>query len=205
MKKLFLGSSFSDVAQLFPEWIEEDIKGKTVTFIPTAGVPEEITFFIDNDRKAFEQLGILVDELEISTAFREEIKAKLLKNDYIFLSGGNTFFLLQELKRTRTDMLIKELIFAWKPYIWTSAGSMVLAPNIEYWALMDVPEKAPNLKDFSALNVVNFYLVPHYGEFPFVDATNEIVNRYTELPLLPLNNKQVVCINGETQKIKTTV
>jgi uncharacterized peptidase PM1590 len=70
---------------------------------------------------------------------------------------------------------------------------------------MDVPEKAPNLKDFSALNVVNFYLVPHYGEFPFVDATNEIVNRYTELPLLPLNNKQVVCINGETQKIKTTV
>ncbi len=70
---------------------------------------------------------------------------------------------------------------------------------------MDVPEKAPNLKDFSALNVVNFYLVPHYGEFPFVDATNEIVNRYTELPLLPLSNKQVVCINGEMQKIKTTV
>lgn len=202
MKKLFLASSFADVAQLFLEWIEEDVKGKTVTFIPTAGLPEEITFFIDNDRKAFEELGMIVDELEISTASQEEIKAKLLKNDYIFLSGGNTFFLLQELKRTGTDNLIKELIFAWKPYIWTSAGSMVLAPNIEYWALMDTPEKAPDLQDFSALNIVNFYLVPHYGEFPFVDATNEIANKYAELPLLLLNNKQVACMKGELLELK---
>lgn len=112
MKKLFLASSFADVAQLFPEWIEEDVKGKTVTFIPTAGLPEEITFFINNDRKSFEELGMIVDELEISTASQEEIKEKLLKNDYIFLSGGNTFCLLQELKRTGTDMLIKELILA---------------------------------------------------------------------------------------------
>ena len=70
---------------------------------------------------------------------------------------------------------------------------------------MDTPEKAPDLKDFSALNIVNFYLVPHYGEFPFVDATNEIANKYAELPLLLLNNKQVVCIDGETQEIKTTI
>ncbi len=202
MKKLFLASSFADVAQLFPEWIEEDVKGKTVTFIPTAGLPEEITFFIDNDRKSFEELGMIVDELEISTASQEEIKEKLLKNDYIFLSGGNTFFLLQELKRTGTDMLIKELILAWKSYIWTSAGSMVLAPNIEYWALMDAPEKAPNLKDFSALNIVNFYLVPHYWEFPFVDATNEIANKYAELPLLLLNNQQVACVKGELLELK---
>lgn len=83
-----------------------------MTFIPTAGLPEEITFFINNDRKSFEELGMIVDELEISTASQEEIKEKLLKNDYIFLSGGNTFCLLQELKRTGTDMLIKELILA---------------------------------------------------------------------------------------------
>lgn len=202
MKKLFLASSFVDVAQLFLEWIEEDVKGKTVTFIPMAGLPEEITFFIDNDRKAFEKLGMIVDELEISTASQEEIKAKLLKNHYIFLSGGNTFFLLQELKRTATDHFIRELVLAWKPYIWTSAGSMVLAPNIEYWALMDTPEKAPDLKDFSALNIVNFYLVPHYGEFPFVDATNEIANKYAELPLLLLNNKQVACMKGELLELK---
>lgn len=70
---------------------------------------------------------------------------------------------------------------------------------------MDAPEKAPDLKDFSALKIIDFYLVPHYGEFPFVDATNEIIKEYAELPLLLLNNKQVVCINGETQEIKTTI
>lgn len=67
---------------------------------------------------------------------------------------------------------------------------------------MDTPEKAPDLQDFSALNIVNFYLVPHYGEFPFVDATNEIANKYAELPLLLLNNKQVACMKGELLELK---
>ena len=61
-------------------------------------------------KKALKELGLIVDELEISIASIDEISDKLRRNDYIFVSGGNTFFLLQELKRNGTDKIIIEQI-----------------------------------------------------------------------------------------------
>ena len=43
MKKMFLVSSFKDVAAILPNF-EKNLKGKTVTFIPTASIPEKIKF-----------------------------------------------------------------------------------------------------------------------------------------------------------------
>ena len=57
---------------------------------------------------------------------------KLQVNDFIYVTGGNTFFLLQELKKAGADKLIKEQISAGKIYIGESAGAMILSPNIEY-------------------------------------------------------------------------
>lgn len=204
MQKLFLASWFAEVGSLFPAWIGDSVQWKTVTFIPTAWIPEEITCFIDDDRKAFEDLGIFVDQLEISTASAEEIEDKLKKNDYIFVSGGNVFFLLQEMKRTGTDTLIKKLIWEGKPYIWTSAGSMILSPNIAYWALMDDPEKASDLSDFSALGLVDFFFVPHHTEEPFAELVDQIIEKYADLPLLLLNNKQVACIDGDKFEVRVS-
>ena len=62
MRKLFLASSFSEVASLFPKFAGEEIKGKHITFIPTASLVEEVRFYVDDDRKAFEELGIIVEE-----------------------------------------------------------------------------------------------------------------------------------------------
>ena len=105
MKRLFLSSSFKDVAKIFAEYANEDLVEKTVTFIPTASIPETVKFYVEAGKKALVKLGLAVDELEISTATPEEIAIKLTKNEYLYLSGGNTFFLLQELKRTGADKM----------------------------------------------------------------------------------------------------
>ena len=70
-------------------------------------------------------------------------------------------YLLQELKKTGTDELIKQHILAWKLYIGESAGAMVTAPNIEYVCMMDDPNEGKELTNFEALNVVDFSTVPH--------------------------------------------
>nr|WP_317045448.1 Type 1 glutamine amidotransferase-like domain-containing protein [Capnocytophaga canimorsus] len=89
-----------------------------------------------------------------------------------------------------------------KIYIGESAGAMILSPNIEYVKLMDSIKKAPDLHTFSALNVVNFYPVPHYTNFPFVKSVEKIITKYQDiLNLYPITNKQAILVEGGNKKI----
>ncbi len=203
MKRLFLSSSFADVADLFKEFAKEDIKGRSVTFIPTAGNVEEVRFYVDLAREAFEKMGLIVDELDVSKASGAEITAKLKENDYIYVSGGNTFFLLQELKRSGADKIIADEINSGKLYIGESAGSMVVSPDIGYAKEMDDHKKAPDLDTFLALNIIDFYPLPHYKSFPFEEAVEEIIAKYgVKLNLYPISNSQVILVEGDDARVK---
>src|SRR5512133_908410 len=157
MKKLFLSSSFADVFKLLPVFTKEELKGKKITFIPTTSIVEKVTMYVGSGKKAIEKLGLIVDKLEISKASSNDITSKLQTNDYIYITGGNTFFLLQELKRTGADKIVVEHINSGKMYIGESAGSIILSPDIEYVKLMDDCKKAPELENTSALSIVDFY------------------------------------------------
>ncbi len=198
MKKLFLTSSFADVAKFLPGFTNEECSSKTVTFIPTASTVEKVNFFVGSARKAFKKLGLTIDELDIANASKEEIVTKLSNNDYIYISGGNTFYLLQELKRTGADRVITDQINSGKIYIGESAGSMVLSPNIEYVKQMDDCTKAPELKSNDALAIVEFYPLPHHTNFPFKKIVEKILKEYeTKLDLRPMNNKQALAVCGD--------
>jgi len=198
MRKLFLSSSFKDVANIFEKFAQEDVKGKTVTFIPTASIPEKVKFYVGSAKKAFEKMGVIIDELEITKSSTDEIANKLKQNDYIYISGGNTFFLLQELRKKGADKIIIDEIESGKLYIGESAGSMIVSPNIEYVKDMDNCKVAPDLNTFSALNVIDFYPLPHYTNFPFAKAVEKIITKYDSvLKLYPINNSQAILIEGE--------
>ena len=199
MKRLFLASSFADVAKLFPAFAQEECAGKKVTFIPTASLVEKVNFYIGSAQKAFAKLGIITDVLDISQASKEEIASKLSNNDYIYISGGNTFYVLQELKRTGADTIIIDQINQGKIYIGESAGSIIMSPDIEYAAMLDDRTKAETLKDFSSLGVVAFYPVPHHTNFPFKKAVEKILAEYnSKLDLRPFTNKQVITVRGDS-------
>ena len=202
MKNLFLTSSFADVADLFAQSEENPLQGKTVTFIPTASIHEEVTFYVDEGKAALEKLGLIVDVLEVSTATQQQIITKLKKNDYIYVTGGNTFFLLQELKRTKADKVIIEHVLAGKTYIGESAGSIILAPNIEYVKEMDDFKSAPELQSNEALSLIDFYPLPHYTNFPFEEITQNIVAKFTgKIELLPFSNTQAISIKAGNIKV----
>ena len=198
MKQIFLSSSFADVENLFVSFSKGRHKGQTITFIPTASLREEVNFYVAEGRKTLENAGFIIDELEISTAPEDEISKKIQGNDAIYVSGGNTFFLLQELIRTGADKLIKSHITAGKLYIGESAGSIILSPNIEYVKDMDDLKAAPNLHSFSALDAVDFYPLPHHTNFPFEEAVDKILADYTDkINLCPISNSQAIAFVGD--------
>jgi dipeptidase E len=50
MKKLFLASSFKNVANLLKNFAKESLKGKTVTFIPATSIPETVKFYVSSGK-----------------------------------------------------------------------------------------------------------------------------------------------------------
>lgn len=201
MKKLFLASSFNDVADLLSDF-QPNLEGKTVTFIPTASKVEKVVFYVNAGKKALEKLGLTVDILELTTASSEEIDTKLRSNHMIYVTGGNTFFLLQELKRTKADVIIREEVKAGKLYIGESAGAMVTSENIEYVSEMDSVDKATSLNNYDALGIVDFSVVPHYTNIHFGKATKRMIDKYSStFSLCPITNSQAILVEGD--KIKT--
>ena len=205
MKRLFLCSSFADVANLLIDFANEDLKGKIIAFIPTASLTEPIRFYVKTGKKALEKVGMIVEEVEITQFSNEEISSILHKCDYIYITGGNTFFLLQELKRKGVDKIISEQVKSGKLYIGESAGAIIASPDTEYMKNVnfDPIKKAPELEDYSSLGLVDFYTIPHYGNFPFKKKGEKVIQLYNEkLQLIPISNKQAIFIEDSNIQIK---
>lgn len=202
MHRLFLASLFKEVSQIFVDFANENLVGKTITFIPTAALPDKLDFHIKYSKELLSKMGFIVDELEISTATHLDIENKLKNNDYIYVAGGNTFFLLQEMYRTGAGNLIKTQINAGKTYIGESAGAILVAPDIEYARETDNPLAAPQLKTFEALNIIDFYPVPHYKDDSLKEAVEIVISKYgTKLPLIPFSNSQAILVMGKKKQI----
>lgn len=201
MKKMLLVSMFQNITGILKK-VEPELKNKTVAYIPTASKAEKFGFFVKIGKWTLKRLGLTVDELDISAESYETVKSKLEKNDIIYVAGGNTFYLLQELKRTGADKLLADEINKGKFYIGESAGAILTAPDIGYSAEMDNAEKAPDLKDYSGLNVVDFYVVPHYKNWEMGKAAQIIIDKYSEkLDLKVINDKQAVLIDNDRVEI----
>lgn len=202
MRKLFLASLFKDVFQLFVDFADENLVGKTVTFIPTAALPDKLDFHIKYSKNLLSEMGLIVDELEISTASHFEIRNKLENNDYIYVTGGNTFFLLQEMNRSGAGNMIKAQTNAGKLYIGESAGAILAAPDIGYSRDTDNPLAAPQLRTFEALDMIDFYPVPHYKNDSLKEAVETVISKYgTELPLVPFSDSQAILVRGKEKRI----
>jgi len=210
MKKLFLASYFAGAASLLPDFAGADLAGKKVVFIPTAGLHEmsekdreALDYINKTDKEALQGLGLIVEELEVSREPYDVIENSISGADCIFVCGGSTFFLLQELKRKGADKLISRHIEEGKLYMGTSAGSLIAQKDIVADGVDD-PKFGPDLKgDFSALGFIDFYMYVHYGSHYWGDDDAYIDKYYAKLNYVKLSDKQAVTVDGGKIEVVT--
>ena len=79
--------------------------------------------------------------------------------DIMYMMGGNTFYLLDQIRKYNFDKVIKKFIYNNKIYIGSSAGSIILGNSIKYTLGFD--ENNVNMTDFRGLKLVDGIIIPH--------------------------------------------
>lgn len=199
---ILLLSSLVGSKKAFEKFIK-NCQTSEITFIATAAENESYTKYVDDARSYLKELGFKIKELEVSKIDEEKSKEILKNTEFLYVSGGNTFYLLQELQKKNLLGYINQRVNEGMIYVGESAGSIIASPDIEYIKYMDDPKAAPELKSKNALNLVDFYTLPHWGEEPFKEAAEKIRQIYADsLELVAIDNKSAIrCILNNSYEL----
>lgn len=194
--QLFLSSIFVSVADKFLDFLGKPPEGLKVAFVPTAADNYEDKWFVDADREKLKELGFTVKDVSLAGKTFEQLKSELAGMDMVFVGGGNSFYLLQETRKSGFDKLVSEMVQSGVVYVGSSAGSLLVCESVEPVSLFDEPAEAPGLQDYTGLGFLDKVILPHYGKPKYEEKYQETLNRYgKDYDLILLRDDQVVTVD----------
>lgn len=124
----------------------------------------------------FNPLGLKKIEMWTEKELREKPKSELEKFGGIYVGGGNTFYLLKELKESGFFRKLKKLIRKNIPFYGGSAGAVICAKTIIPALSADLNEVG--LKNFDALNFIKGYDLWCHYEPKMKTEIKEYIKKY---------------------------
>jgi len=202
MKKLFLASFASVSLDLIKELLPKPASELKVAFIKTAADPYEDQSFVEADRNKLIELGFSVKDVDLKNKTLIELEDDFKNIDLILMAGGNTFYLLDHIRKSGFDQLLPRLLNNGLIYIGSSAGSIVCCPTIESARKFDDPSEAPNLKNYEGLNLFNQAIIPHAQKEKYGERIKETVKEMSQkgLEVVILTDNEAVLINDDEVK-----
>lgn len=176
--------------------IKAKLNGATeLLFIPYAGVTVNYDDYTAMVQNALIDSGITVKGIH---QYADPVEA-VNTAKAIAVGGGNTFHLLHQLYQNNLIKPIQDIVAQGTPYIGWSAGSNVAGLSIR--TTNDMPIIEP--ESFSALNLVNFQLNPHYTDHNPPGHNGETrAQRLAEFMVLNKTTPIVAIVEGTAIDIK---
>jgi len=163
------------LADIFPTLLRKPASENFVAFDITAayGEEENPTWF-EKFKDHLRQQGITnIEDVDLRSKSQKEIEDIFDRSDIIFVNGGNTFFLLDCMRKTGFEKALKKFLSEDKLYVGVSAGGIVVTPTI---AIAGVEPGDPNnigMQNFTGLNIVDFEFSPHVPDMVSYESVEE--------------------------------
>jgi dipeptidase E len=127
--------------------------------------------------------------------------ANLPEYDIYYVCGGNTFYILDRIRKTGLDKVLTEEVQKGKFYLGVSAGSIIVGPDIEAAGIGDADKDDVGLSDLAGLKLTEHIIMPHYCSEEEKDVQDFMERRKGE-PVIALTDDQAVFVeNGEITRI----
>lgn len=201
--QLYLASEFAKSHPKICAAIEQrDVRGKKAVFIPTAAFGEDYEPSAADTTDPLVNLGMSVQTFDLRGKSPAETNAALGDAAVISVGGGNTFFLLEHMRRSGFAARICGYLKQGCIYIGSSAGSIVCTPDINYIEGMDDPNRAV-LNGTAGLDLVPFSLIPHL-DHPFLAdrAASRCAHYSAPAPVIALRDAQYLDIQNGVVRIE---
>ena len=128
-----------------------------------------------------------------------EWQKRLAEVGIVFVSGGNTFHILDQARKTGLDVWLKEHIET-IVYVGVSAGSILATPSIGISPVDNGDQNLPGITDLTGLGFVNFEISPHTPEMVSIKG-NETYARSMARKLYAVNDRSAIVVQGTKREL----
>ena len=199
MTKLLLTSAGMNMKDELVKILPKPANQLKLAHIITATKTESNTNYAKRDKQRMIDLGFDVEDIDIEGKNEKDLRLLLQNMDVVSVQGGNTFYLLKQVKLSGFDKVIKDFIAQGKIYIGVSAGSYIACPTIEQSTWKTKASGAFGVTDFTALNLVPFLIFAH-----FTEEVRDLVEKgttSTKYPVVALSDTQAVLVEDGKWKV----
>jgi len=182
-----------------------DLTGKLpsqtkIGFVPIALNVEEgnkdwvVNQFLSLWRRGYNWIDI-IDPTAAGVDWRKRLAAV----DVIFPSGGNTFHLLDQVRKTGFDKWLAKNLKN-KVYIGSSASTILVTPTIGVAGVDKIDPNLPGLKDLTGLGWVDFEVVVHVPSMISAKSAENYAKKSKKRVYL-FDDETAIKINGPKQEV----
>lgn len=196
---LYSGGSEEDNRFLNQRALElTGVKSPKLTLIPSSSydAEDDFRFFVQE----FSKLGVQkFMHFCVDIPYTKTVLKEALKSDLIFLGGGNTFYFLKHLKKAGMFAHFSKFLKRGGVLCGLSAGAIVLTPHVHTATFphFDRDENPWDMKNLSAMRVVNFEFFPHYKNSKRYDAELLHHSKKSKIPLYACSDGGGIIVENE--------
>ena len=166
-----------------------------IALIPTAAQAEEGNkdWFVGQFLKLYAFGYTWVDMVDPSMP-ELDWQRRLAEVDVVFVSGGNTFYLLDQWRKSGFGAWMTENLSN-KVYAGVSAGAIIAAPTIEVATIEPADRNIVGITDLMGMGWVDFEVEPHCEGVRY-----DVIKQYAESkqkPVYAIDDAGAILVNGE--------
>jgi dipeptidase E len=193
------GITNESIATALADLVAKPLSQTKAAFIITAQNNQDLPL-AETKGSQFKQLAVRgIEYFIVDPANETHWREKLEDAEVIIIGGGNTFHLLNESRKSGFDMWLLENANS-KVYVGTSAGSIIMTPNIGIAPIDDGDVNTSGITDLSGLGLIDFELSPHTPENVSIMANLEY-SKTTSNKLLMMDNQTALKISGNKVEV----
>ena len=197
-KTLLLTSTGMQMKNEIKKLLQKPAYDITVGFITTASKSEEDLSYVKRDWEIMrDEMGFNVEEIDIDGKTESQVMNLLHLKDIIFVEDGNTFYLLNSMRKCRFERVMKKLLKLGKVYIGVSAGSIVAGRTIKTASWKNGDKNIIKLKNLKGLNLVPFDFFVHYQPEHAEIIKKKMPWKWQRKKLKIITDEQAILVQGK--------